>query len=159
MRRLVITIVVAGLSLAGVATVAQAAGTFGLRTHVTVTPARGTPTTAFTVRFKTPFATGSLHGLRSAEIVSVADRGQTATSCTSTMGKQLRPAGAHDRVSVTVSAASKPWCTGAYAGTITLQRSVICDPGPAARRRACPEIAFAPELIGRFRFTVAHAAS
>jgi hypothetical protein len=159
MRRLVITIVVAALSLAGVATVAQAAGTFGLRTPVTVTPARGTPTTAFTVRFKTPFATGSSHGLRSAEVVSVADRGQTGTSCTSTMGKQLRPAVAHDRVSVTVSAAPKPWCTGAYAGTITLHRSVICDPGPAARRRACPEIVFPPELIGRFRFTVAHAAS
>jgi hypothetical protein len=153
----VITVVVAALSLAGVATVAQAAGTFGLRTPVTVTPARGTPTTAFTVRFKTPFATGSSHGLRSSEIVSVAGRAQTNTSCTSTTAKQLRPAVAHDRVSVTLSATGKPWCAGVYAGTITLYRSVICDPGPAARRRACPEIVFAPEPIGHFRFTVARA--
>ena len=158
MRRLVIAIAVGAVSLAGAATVAQATETFGLRTPVTVTPARGTPTTAFTVRFKTPFGIGSSPGLRTSEIVSVADRGQTSTSCTGNAGRELRPAAAHDRVSVTLSAA-KPWCTGAYGGTIMLYRSVICDPGPPAARRACPDIAFAPELIGRFRFNVAHAAS
>jgi hypothetical protein len=155
----VIAIAAAAVSLAGAATGAQATGTFGLRTPVTVTPARGTPTTTFTVRFKTPFATGSSHGLRTSEIVSMADRGQTSPSCTGNAAKQLRPAVAHDRVSVTFSAAAKPWCTGAYGGTIMLYRSVICDPGPPAARRACPEIVFAPELIGRFRLTVAHAAS
>ena len=40
-----------------------------------------------------------------------------------------------------------------------LYRSVICDPGRPRRAAACPEIVFAPELIGRFRLTVAHAAS
>jgi hypothetical protein len=159
MRRLGITIVVAALSLAGAATVAQATETFGLRTPVAVTPARGTPTTTFTIRFTTPVATGSTQGLRSWEIVSLADGGQASPSCTSATARRLSPAVADKHVSAAFSAPAKHWCTGAYAGTITLYRSLICDPGPASRRTACPEIAFPPEPIGRFRFTVAHAAS
>jgi hypothetical protein len=159
MRRLAIAILVMALGPAGAATAAQATGGFGLRTPVAVTPAHGTPTTTFTVRFKTPFATGSSQGLRSWEIVSVADRDQGSTSCTGIMAKQLRPAAAHHRASVTLSAGAKPWCTGAYAGTITLYRAVICDPGPISQAMACPDIAFPPEPIGRFRFAVAHGAS
>jgi hypothetical protein len=159
MRRLAIAVLVVALGLAGAATAAQATGGFGVRTPVAVTPAHGTPTTTFTVRFKTPFATGSSRGLRSWEVASVADRDQASTSCTGIMAKRLRPALAHHRVSVTLSAGAKPWCTGAYAGTITLYRAVICDPGPVSQAMACPDIAFAPEPIGRFRFAVARAAS
>ena len=73
---------------------------------------------------------------------------------------RLRPAAAHHRVSVGLSAAAKPWCTGTYAGTIMLYRiDRSATPGRRRGARACPEIAFAPELIGRFRFTVARAAS
>jgi hypothetical protein len=140
-----------------VAGVAHATETFGFRTPVAVTPAHGTPTTTFTIRFTTPFATGSSRGLRSWEIVSVADRGQSNLFCASAAASQLPPAAAHNRVSVTFSAGAKRWCAGVYAGTITLYRSVVCNSGPPTRRRACPDIAFAPELIGRFRFTVAHA--
>jgi hypothetical protein len=74
------------------------------------------------------------------------------------MAVTLRPALTHHRFSVGLSA-SKPWCTGKYTGTITFYRSVICNPGPPSQLAACPEIAFAPELIGHVRFTVAHAAS
>jgi len=159
MRRLVIAILAVALSLTGAAAAAQAAGRFGLRTPVAVTPAHGTPTTTFAVRFRTPFATGSSRGLRSWEIVSVADRDQTSASCTSSADKRLRPAVAHHRVNVSLSAAAKSWCTGAYTGTITLYRAVICNPGPISGGMACPEIAFAPATIGHFRFTVAPAAS
>jgi hypothetical protein len=158
-RRLAITIVVAALCVAGASTAAQAAKTFGLGTPVAVTPAHGTPTTTFTVRFSTPFGTGSVPGLRSWEIVSVADRDPVSPSCISAMSKRLSPAVVHQRVSVTLPVAGKYWCIGAYAGTVTLFRSIICDPGPASRRTACPEIVFAPEPVGRFRFTVAHAGS
>jgi hypothetical protein len=159
MRRLVIAILAVALSLIGAATAAQAAGRLGLRTPVAVTPAHGTPTTTFTVRFTTPFATGASRGLRSWEIVSVADPDQTSTSCTSTADKQLRPAVAHHRVNASLSAAAKSWCAGVYTGTITLYRAVICNPGPISSGMACPDIAFAPEPIGHFRFTVAPAAS
>jgi hypothetical protein len=158
-RRLGIAMAVMALSVAGVATAAHATETLGLRTPVAVTPARGTPTTTFTIRFTTPVATGSSQGLRTWEIVSVADRGQSSPSCASATARRLSPAVAHDRVSVRFSAAAKRWCTGAYAGTITLYRSIICDPGPASRHMACPEIAFPPDPVGHFRFTVAHAAS
>jgi hypothetical protein len=159
MRRLVIAILVVALSLAGAATAAQATGRFGVRTPVAVTPAHGTPATTFTVRFRTPLGTGSSGGLRNWEIASVADRDQTSMSCTSTADKRLRPAVAHHRVNVSLSAAAKSWCTGVYTGTITLYRAVICNPGPISGGMACPEIAFAPEPIGRFRFAVAPAAS
>jgi hypothetical protein len=155
MRRLVITVVVTALGIAAAANGAQATGTSGLRVPMTVTPPRGTPTTTFTIRFKTPFTTGSSRGLRSWEIATASDRGHTRASCTSTADKRLRPALARRRVSVTLSAAAKPWCTGAYTGTITLYRAVSCNPGPVSHRTACPEIAFAPEPIGHFRFTVA----
>jgi hypothetical protein len=155
----VIVIVAAALSVAGVATVAQATQTFGLRTPVAVTPAHGTPTTTFTIRFKTPFATGSTRGFRSWEIASVAGHGQTSPSCLGIMAVQLRPAAAHHRVSVSLQALAKPWCTGKYTGAITLYRSIVCNPGPVSRRTACPDIAFAPQPIGHFRFTVVHAAS
>ncbi|MFZ0387284.1 MAG: hypothetical protein WAL22_16605 [Solirubrobacteraceae bacterium] len=159
MRRLVIAILVVALALAGAATAAQATGGFGLRTPMAVTPVHGTPTTTFTVRFKTPFTTGSLRGLRSWEIASVANRNQTSAACASTADKRLRPAVAHHRVSVRLSPAAAPWCTGAYTGTITLYRAVICNPGPISQGMACPDIAFAPEQIGRFRFSVARTAS
>jgi hypothetical protein len=159
MRRLGIAIAVVVLSVAGAATVAHAGETFGLRTPVAVTPARGTPTTTFEVRFTTPFATGTSQGLRSWEMASVVDRGQTGSSCMSNMAVRLRPAVAHDHVGVSLPAQGKPWCAGAYAGAITLYRSVSCNPGPALRHVPCPEIAFAPEPIGQFRFTVARAAS
>jgi hypothetical protein len=159
MRRLGIVIAVVALSVAGVATVAHATATLGLRTPVTVTPARGTPTTAFTVRFTTPLATGTSQGLRSWETASVVDRGQTGPSCTSNLAVRLRPAVADHRVSVTLPTQAKPWCAGAYAGTITLSRLLGCNPGPALRSAPCPEIAFAPEPIGHFRFTVSHLAS
>jgi hypothetical protein len=159
MRRLGITIVVIALSVAGVTTAAHAAGTFGLRTPVAVTPTHGTPTTTFTVRFKTPFATGSSRGLRSWEIASVADQGQSSPSCLGIMAVQLRPAVAHHRVNVSLRSPTKPWCTGDYSGTITLYRSIVCNPGPPSQRTACPDIAFAPEPIGHFRFRVSRAAS
>jgi hypothetical protein len=159
MRRLGITIAVVALSLAGVDTVAQAAETFGLQTPVTVTPAHGTPKTTFRIQFTTPFATGSSRGLRSWEIASVAGHGQSSPSCLGIMAVQLRPAVAHHRVGVGLSALGKPWCTGQYTGTITLYRSIVCNPGPRSQHTACPDIAFAPEPIGHFRFTVARAAS
>jgi hypothetical protein len=159
MRRLGIAIAAVALSVVCVDTVARATETFGFRTPVVVAPARGTPTTTFTVRFTTPLATGTSRGLRSWETASVVDRGQTSASCTSNMAVVLRPAVAHHRVSVGLPAPAKPWCTGTYAGTITLNRSMSCNPGPALRHVPCPEIAFAPEPIGHFRFTVANAAS
>jgi hypothetical protein len=159
MRRLAITIVVIALSAAGVTTVAHAADTFGLRTPVAVTPAHGSPTTTFKVGFKTPFATGSSPGLRSWEIASVADHGQSSPSCLGIMAVQLRPAMADHRVSVSLRSPTKPWCTGEYSGTITLYRSIVCNPGPPSQRTACPDIAFAPEPIGHFRFRVSRAAS
>ena len=159
MRRLGIAIVVVALSVAGVATVAHATETFGPRTAVSVTPARGTPTTTFTVRFTTPLATGTSQGLRSWETASVVDRGQSSPSCMSNMAVRLRPTVAHDHVSVGLPAQAKPWCAGAYTGTITLSRLLGCNPGPALRSAPCPEIEFAPQTIGHFRFTVAGAAS
>jgi hypothetical protein len=159
MRRLGIAMAVIALSVAGVATAAHATETLGLGTPVAVTPARGTPTTTFTIRFTTPVATGSLQGLRAWEIVSVADRNHSSPSCAGATARQLPPAVAHHQVSVRFSAAAQHWCTGAYAGTITLYRSIICDPGPASRHMECPEIAFPPEPIGHFRFTVARPAS
>jgi hypothetical protein len=159
MRRFGITIVVVALSVAGVTAVAHAADTFGLRTPVAVTPAHGTPTTTFKVRFKTPFATGSSQGLRSWEIASVADHGQSSPSCLGVMAVQLRPAVAHHRVSVSLRPPTEPWCAGDYSGTITLYRSIVCNPGPPSQRTACPDIAFAPEPIGHFRFRVSRAAS
>jgi hypothetical protein len=158
-RRLGITIVTAALSVAGVASVAQATETFGLQTPVAVTPSRGTPTTTFTIRFTTPFAIGSSGGLRTWEVASVAKRGRSGRSCTSNMAVRLRPALTNQHISVGLSASTKPWCIGKYTGTITFYRSMICNPGPVTQRAACPEIAFAPELIGHFRFTVAHATS
>ncbi len=154
MRRLVIAVVATALTVAAAATAAQATGRFGLRTPMTVTPSRGTPTTRFRLGFKTPLATGSSRGLRSWEIATALNRGHTSASCTSTVDQRLRPALAHHRVSVALSAATKPWCTGTFTGTITLYRAVSCNPGPVSRRAACPEIAFAPEPIGHFRFTV-----
>jgi hypothetical protein len=158
MRRLVIAMLTTALSGAATVTAAQASGTIGLRTPVTVTPARGTPATTFTVRFKTPFATGTSHGLRNWEIASVVDNRQSSASCTSSTAARLRPAAVRHRVSVTLSTAAKPWCTGAYTGKITLYRAVVCGPGPIRRDMACPEIAFAPQPIGRFQFTVSGAA-
>jgi hypothetical protein len=158
-RRLGITIVAAALVVAGVATVVQAAETFGLRTPVAVTPSRGTPTTKFTIRFATPVAIGSSSGLHTWEVASVSNRGRGNRSCTSRLAVRLRPALTHQHVSVGLSASTKPWCTGKYAGTITLYRTIVCHSGPPSLRAACPEIAFAPELIGRFGFTVARAAS
>jgi hypothetical protein len=155
MRRVVITILAVALSVAAAATVAQATTTFGLRTPITVTPARGTPTTTFTVGFKTPFAIGTSLGLRSWEVASVTDRGQTSGGCAYAATKRLPGAAARRHVSATLSAGAKSWCTGSYAGTVTLYRQETCNPSPASRRMACPEIAFAPETIGRFRFTVA----
>lgn len=157
MRRVGITIVVVALSVAGVATAARATETFGLRTPVAATPAHGTPTTTFTIRFRTPFTTGSLQGLRSWEIASVAERGQSGPSCTSSAAKQLPSAIADHRVSVMFPAAAKGWCAGTFTGTITLYRSIICNFGPPSPRNACPQIAFAPETIGHFRVTVASA--
>jgi hypothetical protein len=158
-KRLVIAILVTALSAAAAASAAPAAVTFGPHTAVTVTPARGTPTTTFTVGFKTPVATGSSQGSRIWEVASVASRGRTSASCTSGMAVPLRPTVAHHHISVALPASAKPWCTGTYAGTITLNRTIRCDPGPPSRRAACPELVFAPELIGRFQFTVAVAAS
>jgi hypothetical protein len=158
-RRLGITIVLVALCVTGVAAAAQAAETFGLHTPVAVTPARGTPTTTFTVRFATPLATRSSGGLRSSEMVSVADRGQSDPSCTSVAVKRLPASGAHVHVSARLSAGAKRWCAGTYAGTVTLYRWIVCAPGPAPPRAACPDIAFAPEPIGHFRFSVARAAS
>jgi hypothetical protein len=157
-RRLGITIVTAALSVAGVASVAQATETLGLHTPVAVSPSRGTPATTFTIRFTTPVAIGSSGGLRTWEVASVAKRGRSSRSCTSSMAVTLRPALTHHHFRVGLSAL-KPWCTGKYTGTITLYRTIICNPGPPSQRAACPEIAFAPQLIGHFRFTVAHAAS
>lgn len=158
-KRLVIAILVTALSAAAAATAAQAALPFGPHAAVTVTPARGTPTTRFTVGFKTPVATGSSQDLRTWEVASVTDRGRVRAACTSGMAVPLRPTVAHDHISVTLHASAKPWCTGAYAGTITLNRTISCHSGPPTRLAACPELVFAPELIGRFRFTVAGAAS
>jgi hypothetical protein len=152
-------IVAAALSLAGVATVAQATETFGLQTPVAVTPSRGIPTTKFTVRFTTPVAIGSSGGLHIWEVASVSDRGRGNRSCTSHLAVRVRPALTRQHVTVGLSASTKPWCTGKYTGTITLYRTMICYPGPPSLRAACPEIAFAPELIGHFGFTVARAAS
>ena len=157
-RRLGITIVAAALSVAGGASVAQATETFGLHTPVAVTPSRGTPATTFTIRFTTPVAIGSSGGLHTWEVASVATPGRSRRSCSGRMAVRLRPALTNDHVRVGLSA-SKPWCTGKYAGTVTLYRTIICNPGPPAQLAACPEIAFAPEPIGHFRFTVAHAAS
>jgi hypothetical protein len=159
MRRLGIAIAVVALFVASAATVAHARETFGPSTPVSVTPAHGTPTTTFIVRFTTPLATGTWQGLRSWETASVVDRGQTSASCTGNMAERLRPAVAHGHVSVGLRAPAKPWCAGAYTGTITLSRLVGCNPGPALRDAACPEIEFAPQAIGHFRFTVAGAAS
>jgi hypothetical protein len=155
MRRLGILIVVLALSVAGAATVAQATNAVGLRAPVAVTPARGTPTTTFRITFTTPVATGSLPGLRSWEIASVAYHGESSRSCTNTTARRLPAAAAHQSVSVTFPVTAKRWCTGSYAGTIMLYRSIVCHPTPASRPTACPEIAFAPEAIGRFQFTVA----
>jgi hypothetical protein len=155
MRRLVITVLATALSVAAAAGAAQATGGLGLRTPMTVTPARGTPTTTFTVKFKTPLTTSSSRGLRSWEIATASDRGHTSASCTSTADKRLRPALANHRVSVALSAAASPWCTGTYTGMVTLYRAVSCNPGPVTRRTACPEIAFPPEPLGHFGFTVA----
>jgi hypothetical protein len=159
MRRLGITIVLVALSVVGGASVAQASKTFGLRTPVAVAPGHGTPKTTFTIRFTTPFATGSFPGLRSWEIVSAVDHSRSGPSCSSTVALELRPAAAHDRVSVSLPSPAKPWCAGTYSGTITLYRSIVCNAGPRSRHTACPDIAFAPEPIGHFRFTVAHLAS
>ena len=150
-----ITLLATALTVAAAATAAQAIAVFGDLTTVTVTPARGTPTTTFRVRFKTPFATDPSRGLRTWEVASVVDRGQPSASCTSTTDQRVRPAVANQRVSVTLTGAAKPWCAGPYAGTITLYRAIVCGPGPIPARMACPEIVFAPEPIGHFRFTVA----
>jgi hypothetical protein len=152
--RLGITIVTAALSVAGLATVAQATEAVGLQTPVAVTPSRGTPATTFTIRFTTPVAIGSSSGLHTWEVASVTTRGRNSRSCTSRMAVRLRPALTNHHISVGLSA-SKPWCTGKYTGTITLYRTVICNPGPPTQLAACPQIAFAPELIGHFRFSVA----
>jgi len=149
----------AASSLAVAATVAQATVTLGSPTPVTVTPAHGTPTTRFTVSFRTPVQTGPSNGVRRWEVASVADSGHVAGDCSSAASKSLQAVGDRQRVSATLAASAKPWCTGSYAGTVTLYRAIICDPGPLSRRVACPEIAFPPQLIGRFRFTVAPAAS
>jgi hypothetical protein len=111
------------------------------------------------VAFTTPFATGASPSLRSWEIASVADHDQSSGSCTNTTARRLPAAVADHRVSVTFPAPAKRWCTGSYAGTIMLYRAIVCHPGPVSRPTACPEIAFAPEPIARFQFTVARPAS
>src|ERR1700744_1159364 len=143
MRRLGIATVVMALSMVGALSVAQAAGTFGLRVPVSVTPARGTPTATFTIGFTSPLGTGLSQSLRSWEVATVTDRGQGGPSCTSAKTVRLPTAVGDHHVSVTLAAApTKRWCTGAYGGTITLYRAIVCGPRPVMRPTACPEIAF-----------------
>jgi hypothetical protein len=155
MRRLAIAILMMASSGVVAVTGAQAGVTVGLHTAVTVSPARGTPTTTFTIGFKTPLTTGLMPGLRSWEVASAVDRQQSNASCTRSIGARLDAAAVHHRLTASLSAAPKSWCAGTYSGTITLYRAVICRPGPIEGQMACPEIAFAPEPIAHFRFAVA----
>jgi hypothetical protein len=152
MRRLVIAMFSAGLVTAATAG-ADAAVIGPPRAHVTVSPALGKASTRFRVRFTSPEQTGTLAGLRAWETVVASGPRGTGT-CTGLASRRARPAGAHTRLAVRLAPAGRPWCAGRYTGTVTLYRVERCMPGPIAQGHVCPLVEFAPQPIGRFRFTV-----
>jgi hypothetical protein len=152
MRRLVIVMLFAAL-VAFAAGGAEAAAPATPRAHAKVAPRTGTPSTKFTVRFRSPDQTGTLPSLRIWETVSAVGPKSTS-SCSGIAGASVRPAAAGARLRVRLAPTAKPWCAGPYIGTVSVYRQERCQPGPIGRHRVCPLLAFAPERIGRFRFTV-----
>jgi hypothetical protein len=152
MRRLVIAMLSAALVTAAAAG-ADAAATAPQRTHVTVSPRTGTPSTRFRVRFTSPEQTGTLPGLRVWETVVVSGPRSTG-ACDGAASARMHPASAHARLSVRLAPAGKRWCPGSYRGAVNLYREVRCPPGPITQHRVCPVIAFTPQRLGQFRFTV-----
>jgi hypothetical protein len=152
MRRLVIAMLSVAL-VASAAATADAAGTGTPRAHATVSPGTGTPSTRFAVHFRTPQRTGTFPAMRVWETVS-ATGPKSTSGCSGLAGTRVRPAAAHARLRVRLGPAGKPWCPGPYIGTVSVYRETRCQPGPVRQNRLCPLLAFAPERIGRFRFTV-----
>ena len=136
-----------------VAASADAAAPAAPRAHAKVSPGTGTPSTKFTVRFRTPEKTGKLASARVWETVSAVGPKSTS-SCSGTAGTSVRPAAAGARLRVRLAPTGKPWCAGPYIGTVSIYRQERCQPGPIKVHRVCPLLAFAPQRIGRFRFTV-----
>jgi hypothetical protein len=157
MRRLVIAMSAAAL-VAFAAAGADAAAPGGPRAHAAVSPRSGAPSTRFAVRFRSPDQTGTFAGMRVWETVS-ATGPKSTSGCSGAAAARVHAAAAGARLRVRLAPAGKPWCAGPYIGSVSVYRQTHCPSGPITQHRVCPLLAFAPERIGRFRFTVRRAAS
>jgi hypothetical protein len=157
MRRLAIAMLSAAF-VASAAAGADAAVTGSHSAHAKVAPRIGTPSTRFAVRFHSPERTGTFTGVNVWETVSAVGPKST-TSCSGTAGTRARAAAAGAKLRVRLAPMGKPWCPGSYAGTVSVYRETHCPPGPVTEHRVCPLLAYAPQRIGHFRFTVRRAKS
>jgi hypothetical protein len=118
--------------------------------HVTVRPATGSPTSRFTISFRTPVRTGRV-GLvdRRAELSVQGPSSQAG--CVSDVSRVLPNAAAHARLTTTLDASQLGgrWCVGAYRGQIDEIAGPACVAG-----RPCPEFVTVLRTLGRFTFRV-----
>jgi hypothetical protein len=127
-------------------TAAGAGATGGVR--VDVTPAVGSPSTAFTISYVAPARTGVVGTLRLRDEVT-ATNPATASGCDASL---LQPApdaqrGRHMRV-VLRPAAGRTWCTGRFKGKLLALQTPVCPP-----RSLCPQWQRL-RVLGTFSFAV-----
>src|ERR1700744_5606466 len=153
MRRLAIAMLSAALVGPAAPAGADAAATGSHSAHAKVAPRIGRPSTTFAVRFRSPEQTGTLATANVWETVAAVGP-QSTGACSGTEGTRARPAAAGAKLRVRLGPTGQPWCPGSYAGTGSVYRQTRCPPGPITEHHVCPLLAYAPQRIGHFRFTV-----
>jgi hypothetical protein len=120
-----------------------------------VTPAIGTPHTAFTLRFRASAQTGREGSIQRRDLVSGSAH-RAGHGCAASFSVSAPDARAGARVRVVVRA-PKPlgrWCPGVYHGTVQETERSVCLPG-----HMCADFVTLRAVIARFSFRVTRASS
>lgn len=149
MKRLVWGTIVLSMGLAVSVPAALGAGT-----KVSVSPGRGGVHTKFTLRFAIPAATGITGAINVSDYVTVS--GQGHAGCIGETELPLHSAPAHTAFTITLNPShlNGHWCSGTFTGALMQRETSVCQPGPVQAAIVCPLYVLAPQVIGRFRFTV-----
>ncbi len=149
MRRLVWGAIVLAVGLA-----VSVPPALGAETRVSVTPARGGVHTNFTLRFVIPAATGITGAINVSDDVTVSGHGHVGCIGETELPLHSAPASTAFRITLNPAHLNGQWCSGTFTGVLIQRETSLCQPGPVQTAIACPLYVLAPQVIGRFRFTV-----
>jgi hypothetical protein len=140
--------VLAVIGIAAIPGVSDALVPSGKPVKVSVKPASGSPTTHFEVSFRAAQTTGIVGGTSDTYRVTASDSARAG--CQGSIAAVAPPthAGATVRVKLAPKAHGR-WCAGTFHGQLW---NIVFPRCPAGK--ACPAIAFPPQMVGKFSFRV-----